>query len=90
MPTYQAPTEDTLFVLNDLLGFDRYNNLPGLADASPDVVEAILGEAGRVASEVLQPLNRVGDLEGCTRAADGSVTTPKGFNAAYDTFREGG
>ena len=90
MPTYQAPTEDTLFVLNDLLGFDRYNNLPGFADASPDVVEAILGEAGRVASEVLQPLNRVGDLEGCTRAADGSVTTPKGFKAAYDTFREGG
>lgn len=90
MPTYQAPTEDTLFVLNDLLGFDRYNNLPGFADASPDVVEAILGEAGRVASEVLQPLNRVGDLEGCTRAADGSVTTPQGFKAAYDTFREGG
>ncbi|HSP25106.1 MAG TPA: acyl-CoA dehydrogenase family protein, partial [Saliniramus sp.] len=90
MPTYQAPIEDTLFVLNDLLGFDCHNNLPGFADASPDVVEAILGEAGRIAAEVLQPLNRVGDTEGCHRAADGSVTTPTGFQDAYRTFREGG
>jgi acyl-CoA dehydrogenase len=90
MPTYQAPVEDTLFVLNDVLGFDRHNNLPGFADASPDVVEAILGEAGRIAAEVLQPLNRVGDQEGCHRAADGSVTTPTGFREAYKTFRDGG
>jgi acyl-CoA dehydrogenase len=90
MPTYQAPVEDTLFVLNDVLGFDRHNNLPGFQDASPDVVEAILGEAGRIAAEVLQPLNRVGDQEGCHRAADGSVTTPTGFREAYKTFREGG
>ncbi|KQT54940.1 acyl-CoA dehydrogenase [Aureimonas sp. Leaf454] len=90
MPVYQAPVADTLFVLNDLLGLQRYDNLPGFSDASPDVVEAILGEAGRLASEVLQPLNQVGDREGCTRHSDGTVTTPKGFDAAYRHFREGG
>ncbi|MBC8130708.1 MAG: acyl-CoA dehydrogenase C-terminal domain-containing protein [Rhizobiaceae bacterium] len=90
MPVYQAPVADTLFILNDVLGFERYNNLPGFSDATPDIVEAILGEAGRVASEVFHPLNQVGDREGCTRHADGSVTTPAGFAAAYATFREGG
>jgi acyl-CoA dehydrogenase len=90
MPVYQAPVADTLFVLNDLLGIERHANLPGFADASPDIVEAVLGEAGRVAAEVFLPLNQVGDREGCTRHADGSVTTPEGFKAAYATFREGG
>ena len=90
MPSYQAPIEDTLFVVNDLLGFERYNNLPGFSDASPDLVEAILSEAGRIAGEVLQPLNRIGDSEGCTRTPDGAVTTPTGFKSAYKTFREGG
>jgi len=90
MPTYKAPVEDVTFLLNDVFHFDRYNNLPGFNDASADVREAILGEAAKLSEEVLQPLNRVGDLEGCKRRDDGSVTTPKGFKEAYQQVAEGG
>ncbi|NNH64615.1 acyl-CoA dehydrogenase C-terminal domain-containing protein [Rhizobium laguerreae] len=90
MPVYKAPVNDTLFVLNDVLGLERYNNLPGFADATPDMIEAILGEAGRVAEEALFPLNYSGDQEGCTRHDDASVSTPKGFKEAYKAYREGG
>src|SRR5471030_2276501 len=67
MPTYKAPVDDTLFLLNDVLHLDRYGNLPGFSDASPDVVEAVLREAAKFSEEVLTPLNRVGDKEGCRR-----------------------
>ncbi len=90
MPSYKAPVEDVLFLLNDVFRIERYNNLPGFADASPDVVEAILTEGAKLCEEVLAPLNRVGDLDGCTRHPDGSVTVPKGFKQAYDAFAEGG
>ncbi|WP_398482914.1 acyl-CoA dehydrogenase C-terminal domain-containing protein [Tardiphaga sp.] len=90
MPSYKAPLEDVGFLLNDVFQFDRYNNLPGFADASADVREAILGEAAKLSEEVLQPLNRVGDLEGCKRNDDGSVTTPKGFKDAFKQVTEGG
>ncbi|WP_137154664.1 acyl-CoA dehydrogenase C-terminal domain-containing protein [Rhizobium sp. FKL33] len=90
MPVYKAPVDDTMFVLNDVLGIQKFNNLPGFSEASPDVVEAIVAEAGKLAEEVLFPLNLSGDQEGCTRHDDGSVTPPKGFKAAYDAYCQGG
>ncbi len=90
MPIYKAPVEDVTFLFNDVFQIDRYDNLPGFSDASADVREAILGEAAKLAEEVLQPLNRVGDLEGCKHNADGSVTTPKGFKEAFKLVGEGG
>ncbi|MDE2362442.1 MAG: acyl-CoA dehydrogenase C-terminal domain-containing protein [Hyphomicrobiales bacterium] len=90
MPTYRAPVDDVMFLLDDVLHYDRYGNLPGFADASRDVVEAVLNEAGKVAEEILQPINLSGDREGCKRASDGSVTTPKGFKEAWKAYAEGG
>jgi acyl-CoA dehydrogenase len=90
MPIYKAPVEDVNFLFNDVFQIDRYDNLPGFSDASSDVREAILDEAAKLAEEVLQPLNRVGDLEGCKHNADGSVTTPKGFKEAFKQVAEGG
>jgi len=90
MPSYKAPVEDVQFLLNDVFHIERYSNLPGFADATPDVVEAILIEAAKLSEEALQPVNHSGDVEGCTRQADGSVTTPKGFQQAYDAFAGGG
>ncbi len=90
MPIYKAPVEDVNFLFNDVFQIDRYDNLPGFSDASADVREAILGEAAKLAEEVLQPLNRVGDLEGCKHNSDGSVTTPKGFKEAFKQVADGG
>jgi alkylation response protein AidB-like acyl-CoA dehydrogenase len=90
MPSYKAPTDDVTFLLSDVFHVDRYNNLPGFADATPDLVEAVLAEAGKFCSEVLTPLNRVGDKEGCKRHDDGSVSTPTGFKDAFHRLTEGG
>ena len=90
MPTYQAPVKDMMYLLHDVLNIAKYSNLRGFEEATPDLTEAILLEAGKLAEEVLQPLNQIGDTEGCTRNDDGSVTTPAGFKEAYKTFVEGG
>ncbi|MGO8923100.1 MAG: acyl-CoA dehydrogenase C-terminal domain-containing protein [Xanthobacteraceae bacterium] len=90
MPVYKAPVDEVTFLLRDVFRLDRYNNLPGFAEATPDVVEAVLVEAAKFSEAVLMPLNRVGDKEGCRRNADGSVTTPSGFKDAYKKLAEGG
>jgi hypothetical protein len=90
MPTYKAPVDDALFLLNDVFHLDRYGNLPGFGDATPDVVEAVLREAAKFSEEVLTPLNRIGDKEGCKRNPEGSVTTPTGFKDAFKQLVAGG
>ncbi len=90
MPTYKAPVNDTVFLLSDVFDYARYANAPGFSDAPIDVVEAVLSEGAKFVEEVVQPLNRVGDIDGCKRHDDGGVTTPKGFRQAYQALVEGG
>ena len=89
MQTYTAPLRDMRFVLHELHGLDKLNAYPKYADFTPDVVDSVLEEAAKVASEVLLPLNAVGDLEGCV-LENGVVRTPKGFKEAYKLFCENG
>jgi len=90
MPTYNAPTRDTRFVINEMLELESFGNLPGFEMATPDMVEAVVDEAGKFCSEVLAPINQIGDQQGCTRHEDGSVTTPDGFKEAFKQYREAG
>ena len=90
MPTYKAPVSDTVFLLNDVFNYANYANAPGFSEAPIDIVEAVLSEGAKFVEEVVQPLNRVGDIEGCKRHDDGSVTTPKGFKEAYKALVDGG
>jgi alkylation response protein AidB-like acyl-CoA dehydrogenase len=88
MTTYRAPLRDMQFVLRELAGLDEIAKLPGFED-TPDVLDAILEEASTFASDVLDPINRAGDIEGCTWR-DGVVTTPRGFKEAYALFAKAG
>ncbi|NPT56880.1 acyl-CoA dehydrogenase C-terminal domain-containing protein [Paraburkholderia elongata] len=90
MPIYKAPQKDYLFLLNDVFHFDRYSDLPGFSDLSPDILEATLEEAAKLCEQAIAPLNRVGDIEGCTRHDDESVTTPTGFKDAFKQLTSGG
>jgi alkylation response protein AidB-like acyl-CoA dehydrogenase len=89
MQVYEAPLRDMKFVLHELHQDDGFGGLEALSEFTPDLTDAILGEAARVAQEILLPLNRSGDIEGCT-LENGVVRTPAGFKEAYAQFREGG
>ena len=88
MPNYTAPLKDMQFILHDVLHIEA-DDIPGYGDLDRDFTTAILGEAGKISSEVLAPLNVVGDTEGC-RMENGVVYTPTGFKAAFDQVAEGG
>ena len=89
MAVYKAPVKDIQFVLNEVLDVASLAKLPGYEDATPDTIQAIVEEAAKLCENVLFPLNRTGDEEGC-HYENGVVRTPKGFKEAYDQFREGG
>ncbi len=89
MSSYVAPLKDMLFVINELAGLNEVSKLPGCEEVNAELVEAVLGEAAKFAEEVLEPLNRVGDKEGA-KLADHVVTSPSGFKAAYQQFRNAG
>ena len=88
MPVFSAPTKDTQFILHDVLKVSEATT-PGYGDLDREFTGAILEEAGKIASEVLHPLNVVGDQEGC-RLENGVVYTPKGFKEAFEQVKEGG
>ncbi|MDO9598480.1 MAG: acyl-CoA dehydrogenase [Azoarcus sp.] len=86
---YNAPLRDMQFILNELAGLEAIGKLPGCEEASPDLVAAILEEAGKFAAGVLAPINRQGDEQGC-RLEDGRVIAPDGWQEAYTRFSESG
>ena len=89
MTEYAAPIRDMKFVIEELIGLDTVNSLPGYEEASSDVTTAILEEAGKLARDVLSPINRNGDREG-SRLENGVVITPTGFSDAYQAYVDGG
>ena len=85
MTTYIAPMHDMQFVINELADLKGIVSISGYEEVTPELVEAVLGEAARLASEVLSPLNKIGDKQGARWTKDG-VTAPDGFGAAYRQF----
>ena len=88
MPSYTAPLNDLQFVLHEVLAVTA-SDVPGYNDLDPGFTAAVLDEAGKVATNVLTPLNAVGDKVGCV-LENGVVRTPPGFKAAFDTMKSGG
>ncbi len=89
MPDYAAPLADMRFALDTVAGLPALASLPGLEQAAPDVVDAVMEGAAKLASEVVAPLNAVGDKQGC-RLENGVVRTPDGWKDAYRAYVEGG
>ncbi len=90
MSSYDAPLRDMRFLLHDLGLLNSVNDLPGMGDASAELVDAILEEANRLAREKLVPINRSADHAGGAKLENGVVRTPDGWQEAYDAFVEGG
>lgn len=90
MPSYNAPLRDMKFVMQEMLNVEQLTEYEKFAEADMDTLDAILEQSAKFSSEVLAPLNVVGDQEGCTRNEDGSVTTPTGFKEAYHQVVETG
>ncbi|MDO6458198.1 acyl-CoA dehydrogenase C-terminal domain-containing protein [Celeribacter halophilus] len=88
MPSYTAPTKDIQYVLHEVLNISG-SDIPGYSDLEPEFTEAILDAAGQLASDVIAPLNTIGDQEGCT-FENGVITTPTGFKEAFEQVKEGG
>ena len=89
MAVYKAPLKEIMFVLNEVLDVSSLAKLPGYEDATPDTIQAIFEEAAKLCENVIFPINRSGDEEGC-HYENGVVRTPKGFKEAYDQYRDGG
>lgn len=89
MPDYKAPLRDIRFVREELLGFQAHYEQLGYEEATSDMVDAILEEGAKFCEQVIAPLNRVGDIEGCKWSAEG-VKTPTGFKEAYNQYVDGG
>ena len=89
MPIYRAPVEDFRFLIHELLEVEKHRDLPQYEDLSPDLIDDILLNAGKICEEVLHPLNQSGDEEGC-HFENGVVRTPKGFKEAYKAYSDGG
>lgn len=89
MPEYKAPLRDMKFVMQELLDCESHYQTLGYEEATPDMVDAIMGEAAKFTEEVIAPINQIGDEQGCTWN-DGVVTTPDGFKEAYQQYVEGG
>lgn len=89
MPTYRAPSDDYRFLLTEAFDAAQVATYPGYEEATPDLMVSVLEEAGKFAEEVLQPLNMVGDAEGCTWE-NGVVRAPRGFKEAFAAYAQAG
>jgi len=90
MSDYTPPIDDLRFLIHNVIGLETVSDIPAFAETTPDLIDAILEEAGKLAAGVLAPLNRVGDKEGSVLQDDGSVRTPTGWKDAYGKFCDGG
>ena len=88
--TYTPPIDDQKFIINHVIGLESLQSLPNQSELDGDLIDAVLEEAGKLARDVLAPLNKTGDTEGTTSKDDGSVTTAKGWKEAYNAYRDGG